>query len=163
MKLYLNVWYQLKVALSGARVLFFYAFFCWTLENEVSMLDDLIVVSFLCCNTLCEAFLEACVWRLWFVGIIVLLKLVAIWMSLVYKFLRYLCSTQYWSNANDAASSLDLLWNLSFVIRKQELRFRVCILWMLGSTEGERGMLGLARHAWMITGEYDRCSLSFCP
>ena len=122
---------------------YFYACFCWTFENEVSMLDDLIVVSFLCCNTLCEAFLEARVWRLWFVGIIVLLELVAIWMSLVYKFLRYLCSTQYWSNANDAASSLDLLWNLSFVIRKQELRFRVCILWMLGSTDGERGMLGL--------------------
>ena len=115
---------------------YFLCLFCWTSENEVSMLDDLIVVSFLCCNTLCEAFLEACVWRLWFVGIIVLLKLVAIWMSLVYKFLRYLCSTQYWSNANDAASSLDLLWNLSFVIRKQELRFRVYILWMLDSTEG---------------------------
>ena len=155
MKLYLKC---LIPAESGPIRCSSFIFYVFSFENEVSMLDDLIVVSFLCRKTFVWSISCSVLWRLWFVCIIVLLKLVAIWMSLVNKFLRYLCSTQYWSNANDAASLLDLLWNLSFV-KKQELRFRVCILWMLGML----GLPSLAWHAWMITGNYDRCSLSFCP
>ena len=35
--------------------------------------------------------------------------------------------------------------------------------WFDGGGEGHAWPQSLAGHAWMITGEYDRCSLSFCP